>query len=151
MRCTAYYPVLLTADVAQTATFYETHFGFFRAFDSDWYVHLQSSSDARINLAVLDYRHETIPAPGRAPSAGVILNFEVEAVDAEYERLSAAGLPILLSLRSEAFGQRHFITADPNGVLIDIITPIPPSAEFAAQYTPETLAGIERAQATRTD
>ncbi len=151
MRCTAYYPVLLTAAVAETARFYETHFGFFRAFDSDWYVHLQSSSDARINLAVLDYRHETIPAPGRAPSVGVILNFEVEAVDAEYERLSAAGLPILLSLRSEAFGQRHFITADPNGVLIDIITPIPPSAEFAQQYAPETLAGIERAQAVRTD
>ena len=45
-----------------------------------------------------------------------------------------AGLPILLSLRDEAFGQRHFITKDPNGVLIDIIKPIPPTGEFAAQY-----------------
>ena len=151
MRCTAYYPVLLTAKVEETARFYETHFGFIRAFTSDWYVHLQSSTDAAINLAVLDYRHETIPAPGRAPSAGIILNFEVEAVDAEYARLTAAGLPILLSLRSESFGQRHFITADPNGVLIDIITPIPPSAEFASQYTPETLARIDVAQAERTD
>ncbi len=41
---------------------------------------------------------------------------------------------MLIPLRDEAFGQRHFITRDPNGVLIDIIKPIPPSAEFAQQY-----------------
>ena len=39
----------------------------------------------------------------------------------------------------EAFGQRHFITADPNGVLIDVIKPIPPSAEFAANYEEPAL------------
>ena len=43
-------------------------------------------------------------------------------------------MPVLLPLRDEAFGQRHFITSDPNGVLIDIIKPIPPSGEFVAQY-----------------
>jgi hypothetical protein len=51
-----------------------------------------------------------------------------------HDRLKAAGLPILLPLRDEAFGQRHFITRDPNGVLIDIIKPIPPSGEFVQQY-----------------
>ena len=64
----------------------------------------------------------------------MILNFEVEDVDAEYARLTAAGLPILQELRDEWFGQRHFITSDPTGVLIDIIKPIPASAEFAASY-----------------
>ena len=51
------------------------------------------------------------------------------------ERLAAA----LETLRDEPFGQRHFITRDPNGVLIDVIKPIPPSAEFAAQYAGEAL------------
>jgi hypothetical protein len=37
-------------------------------------------------------------------------------------------------LRDEAFGQRHFITRDPAGVMIDVIKVIPPSEEFAAQY-----------------
>lgn len=64
----------------------------------------------------------------------MLLNFEVADVDAEYETLSAAGVPILLELRDEPFGQRHFIAADPNGVLIDVITVIPPSPEFAAGY-----------------
>ncbi|WP_425465240.1 hypothetical protein [Nonomuraea diastatica] len=55
----------------------------------------------------------------------------MENADAEGERLViGAGL----ELRSEDFGQRHFIVADPNGVLIDVITPIAPSAAYAGQY-----------------
>lgn len=46
-----------------------------------------------------------------------------------------------LALRDEDFGQRHFITRDPNGVLIDVIKPIPPSADFAALYASEALPG----------
>ena len=135
MKVTSYYPVLMTDEVEATARFYETHFGFLRAFSADWYVHLQSESDPSVNLAVLDGSHETIPAAGRGQRVGgLLLNFEVEDVDAEYERLKAAGLPILLDIRDEDFGQRHFITRDPNGVLIDMIKPIPPSAAFLAQY-----------------
>lgn len=137
MKSTSYYPVIMTDKVAATAAFYCDHFRFQPAFEADWYVHLQSREDRRVNLAVMDGTHETIPAPGRGKVSGLILNFEVADPDAEYERAKAAGLPILQELRDEAFGQRHFITADPNGVLIDIIKPIPPSAEFAAQYAQE--------------
>ena len=56
-------------------------------------------------------------------------------------RCVEAGLPILRSLRDEEFGQRHFITADPGGVMIDVIKPIPPSGDFAAQYQAEALPG----------
>uniref|UniRef100_E6VCI4 Glyoxalase/bleomycin resistance protein/dioxygenase n=1 Tax=Rhodopseudomonas palustris (strain DX-1) TaxID=652103 RepID=E6VCI4_RHOPX len=134
MRPTSYYPVIMTSDVAGTAQFYAAHFGFRRLFEADWYVHLQSAEDPAVNLAILDGQHATIPAGGRGRVSGLILNFEVDDPDREYERLQRAGLPILLALRDEDFGQRHFITADPNGVLIDIIKPIPPSADYAAQY-----------------
>ncbi|ROU06559.1 VOC family protein [Lysobacter enzymogenes] len=141
MKITSYYPVLMTADVAATAAFYRAYFGFVALFEADWYVHLQSADDPSVNLAVLDGAHSTIPESGRGRVGGLLLNFEVEDVDAVHARLVAAGLPVLLSLRDEAFGQRHFITADPNGVLLDIITPIPPSAEFAAQYADGALPG----------
>ena len=134
MKCTQYYPVIMTGDVAGTADFYKRHFRFKAAFESDWYVHLQSEEDEGVNLAILDGNHETIPAEGRGRASGLLINFEVEDVDAEFVRARKAGLPILLTLRDEAFGQRHFITKDPNGVLIDIIKPIPPSGAFAAQY-----------------
>ena len=135
MKSTQYYPVLMTDRVADTARFYEQHFRFTRQFDSDWYVHLQSSEDANVNLAILDGSHATIPAPARGgKAAGVLLNFEVENASVEYQRVLAQGLDVLLALRDEAFGQRHFIVQAPDGVLIDVIQPIPPSEEFLRQY-----------------
>lgn len=134
MKCTQFYPVIMTDKVQETADFYVSHFRFKPTFESDWYFHLQSTEDEAVNIAVLDGTHETVPEAGRGKTTGLIINFEVENVDAEYARAIKAGLPILLALRDEAFGQRHFITQDPNGVLIDVIKPIPPTADFAAQY-----------------
>ena len=139
MKCTQYYPVIQTDDVAGTTAFYVDHFRFKLTFESDWYCHLQSLEDDSVNLAILRADHETIPEEGRGSVAGLILNFEVADVDAEFERSTAAGLPMLKSLRDEPFGQRHYITRDPNGVLIDVIQPIPPSPEFLAQYAPDAV------------
>ena len=125
MKTTNYYPVIMTDRVAETAAFYRDHFAFQPAFEADWYVHLQSTEDPSVNLAVLKFDHETVPEAARAPVSGAILNFEVEDV------------PMVSPLKDEAFGQRHFLVRDPAGTLIDVITPIPPSAEFAAQYTEE--------------
>ncbi|MGK6311791.1 VOC family protein [Neorhizobium sp. DT-125] len=141
MKALSYYPVIMTDDVPGTAAFYAGHFGFEALFSADWYVHLQSKDSEHVTLAILEGSHETIPEGGRGKISGLLLNFEVEDVDAVYDRLKAAGLPIRLDLRDEDFGQRHFITSDPNGVLIDVITPIPPSAEFAAMYDASVLPG----------
>jgi uncharacterized glyoxalase superfamily protein PhnB len=139
MKSTSYYPVLLSADVAATAQFYCDHFRFTPLFTADWYVHLQSTEDPATNLSILDCTHETIPASARGQTGGVILNFEVEDADTHHTRLINAGLTILLPLRDEAFGQRHFIAAAPDGVLIDVIRPIPPDPDFATLYAPEAV------------
>ncbi len=135
MRITSTYPVLMTADVFGTAAFWSRHFDLQPAFESDWYVHLTRQG---FDIAVLDRDHATIPAEGRGRTAdGILVNLEVEDVDSAYRRAVADGLSILLPLRDDAFGQRHFITRDPNGVLIDVITPIPPDAAFSGAYSPE--------------
>lgn len=130
---TSSYPVLLTTDVARTADFYRITFGFENAFASDWYVSLRNGS---WELAILDAAHETVPASHRGAAArGVLLNLEVDDVDFEYARISALpGVEIALPVRSEDFGQRHFIVVAPDGVLVDVITPIEASPEFAAQF-----------------
>jgi catechol 2,3-dioxygenase-like lactoylglutathione lyase family enzyme len=139
MKSTSFYPVIMTGSVAETAGFYVRLFGFKPLFDSEWYVHLQSECDPAMNIAILDRSHESIPSGARSAVSGLLLTFEVEDVDAEYARLKAENLPILLELRDEVWGQRHFITADPSGVLLDIIKPIPPSPEFAAKYDEAAL------------
>jgi catechol 2,3-dioxygenase-like lactoylglutathione lyase family enzyme len=139
MNLNSFYPVIGTDKLKESRDFYTSHFSFTITFDSDWYVSLISTQNSAYQLALLDYQHPTVPEGFRQAAQGVILNFEVEDVEAEYERLKAAGLPIHLELKSEAWGQRHFITADPSGVLLDVIQLIPPSAEYAEQYSAKVL------------
>lgn len=138
MRTTSYYPVLITKTVSETCDFYVRQLGFEPAFQSDWYVHLRSKAHPEINLAVLEAGHPTIPE-NDMPASGVILNFEVEDVDAVYATAQAEGWVILKPLCDEEFGQRHFIARDPSGTLIDVIRPIPPAAEFASMYSEDAF------------
>lgn len=139
MKISSFYPVILTDKVSVTADFYMKYFGFEIVFEADWYVSLKlSSSETPYELAILNASHSTIPASFQSNVNGLILNFEVDDVDAEYERLiHGEKLPLALDIRSEEFGQRHFITIDPNGVLIDIITIIQPTNEYSNQYVEE--------------
>jgi catechol 2,3-dioxygenase-like lactoylglutathione lyase family enzyme len=139
MLTTSFYPVLLSSDVPSASAFYQRHLGFRPLYEADWYVHLQSAANPQTNLAIVAKDHPTIPALAQGRTGGVILNFEVEDVDQQHDRLQAEGVPIALNLRDEDFGQRHFILSGPDGVLIDVIKPIPPSAEHAALYADEAL------------
>lgn len=139
MKTTSYYPVLMTNDVATTAAFYERHFGFEPLFTSDWYVHLRAREDEGVNLGIVRADHETVPEGARTPARGLLLNFEVEDPDAHYARAVAAELRVVRTLRDEPFGQRHFIVEGPDGVLVDVIKPIPPNDEYAAMYTSAAL------------
>jgi catechol 2,3-dioxygenase-like lactoylglutathione lyase family enzyme len=141
---TSFYPVLCTARLQESRDFYTGLLGFETTFEADWYVSLRRPGVAgpdggpgapSYELALVDHTHPTVPQAYRNPVRGLLLNFEVLDVDAEWERLVVrAGLRPELTLRSEDFGQRHFIVVDPNGVLIDVITPIAPAAEYAAQF-----------------
>ncbi|WP_223774346.1 VOC family protein [Streptomyces sp. 135] len=134
----SFYPVIATRDVAAARDFYVRHFGFEATFEADWYVSLHRPDAPQYELALLDHTHPTLPEGHRTPvRGGLLLNFEVDDVDAEHRRLvGQAGLPEVLSLRTEDFGQRHFIVAAPDGVLIDVITVVAAGEEYAEQYTP---------------
>jgi len=132
MEITSFYPVLMVEDVGAAARFYRETLGCETTFEAEWYVSLRFDGG---ELAVLDSTHETIPEGFRTPVTGLLLNIEVEDAKAEHDRLvRALGLTERLTLRDEAFGQRHFIVEAPGGVLLDVIEPIAPTAEFVDAY-----------------
>ncbi|MGV9316860.1 VOC family protein [Streptomyces sp. NPDC003691] len=132
-----FYPVIGTRDIAAARDFYTGLLGFEITFEADWYVSLRRPDAPHYELALLDPAHPTVPEGRRTPLTGcLLLNFEVEDVDAEHRRLvGGAGLAELLPLRTEDFGQRHFIVEAPDGVMIDVITVIPPADDYADAYT----------------
>jgi catechol 2,3-dioxygenase-like lactoylglutathione lyase family enzyme len=142
MQLTSFYPVIGTSRVREAHDFYTRLFGFETTFEADWYVSLRREGPPSYELALLDHTHPSVPEGYRRPVQGLLLNFEVADVDAEWERLVVqGGLRAERELRSEAFGQRHFIVADPSGVLIDVITPIPPDPEYAAGFVESGRGG----------
>ena len=129
---TSIYPVLMSADVAAAADFYRQVFGFDTTFESDWYISLRCGQS---ELAVIAHDHESIPAEARALPRGVLLNIELEDVDTIHAQVIEMGLEPVLPLRDEPWGQRHFIIEGPDGVVVDVICPIEPSADFVASYS----------------
>jgi catechol 2,3-dioxygenase-like lactoylglutathione lyase family enzyme len=134
LQLNSFYPVIGTNRLAASRDFYTQKLGFEITYEADWYISLKHP--AGYELALLNPQHETVPADFRQPLSGLLLlNFEVEDVDAVYQNLiTKQKLPLHLPLRDEVFGQRHFITSDPNGVLIDVIKVIPPDEREAQNY-----------------
>ena len=135
MSLNSFYPVICTDNPAASAEFYTKHFNFETTFEADWYVSLRSTLTPAFELSLLDYHHPSLPEPYQKPVQGLLLNLEVDNADREYRRLKAAGLSLALDIRSEAWGQRHFIVEGPDQVLIDVIEVIPPTGEFAETDT----------------
>ena len=52
---------------------------------------------------------------------GIVLSVEVEDAASEWERLKDKGLKVIVDLRDEEWGQRHFILEDPAGVYVDVV------------------------------
>ncbi len=111
-----------TAQLTHCRDFYLTHFGFTVDHQSEGYVQILSP-DRSFLLAFVQPNHPSLP-PGEVPpfqGEGVWLAFEVDDVDAEYERLGKV-LPIHATIRDEAWGERHFVVRDPSGASVNIMT-----------------------------
>lgn len=128
------YPVICTDDVEVSSRFYQALLDLKPVFEADWFVQLQSPSDPAVELAFVERTHPSVPKAYQNKPAGVIVTLECDDVDAVHDRAENLNLPIELTLRDEDWGQRHFMTRDPNGLLVDIVKVIPASQEHAAGY-----------------
>lgn len=131
MTINSIFPVVPAADVARSRDFYTGLLDLAVVFDSGWYVQLQAPGSESVQLGLVERGHHTVPEGFRAAPAGVLVSVEVEDVDRVHAAAIAAELPIALSLRDEDFGQRHFMTTDPDGLLVDVITVIPYAGDLA--------------------
>lgn len=126
---------MCTDSVPDTTAFYRDLLGFEIVFEADWYVQLQAPGEPLPQLGVVARTHESVPPEQRRAPAGVLIGVEVDDVDAVHACIVEAGLPIIRSLRDEEWGQRHFITLDPAGTMVDVIKPTDPTtAEYEAAY-----------------
>ncbi len=127
-------PVLCVRSVTDNQHFYQTLFELRAAFEIDWYVQLQSTDNEAIQIAFVEMDHPSVLKPYQQTPAGTVITLEVDDADSYYQRANELELKVVLPLRDEEFGQRHFMVEDPNGLLVDVVKLIEPSAEFKAHY-----------------
>ncbi|MBL8680393.1 MAG: VOC family protein [Myxococcales bacterium] len=128
------HPVLCVRSVAASRDFYVSLLGLSVVFDSGWFAQLQCAHAPSQQLGLVEFSHPSVPEAHRSLPRGALVTVEVDDVDVVYARAREKGLEIALSLRDEDFGQRHFMTIDPDGLLVDIVKMIAPSKEYEAHY-----------------
>ena len=128
------FPVFIVKNINKAKEFYENNFDFNVAFENEWYLHLVSKSG--IQVAFMLPNQPTQPDIFHKPYSGngVIFSLEVNDADSVYAYVKKQSLDIVLELRSEEWGQRHFSLKDPNGIFIDIVQAIKPSEEYQKGY-----------------
>jgi uncharacterized glyoxalase superfamily protein PhnB len=113
---------LNVADVTASAQFAQTHFGFTEAMSADGFVSLAHPS-AGVNIIFLATGLATFkPSQIAGPAGqGLLLVFEVEDLDAEHERIAAAGATVITTPETEPWGERYSQYADPNGIVWQLV------------------------------
>jgi catechol 2,3-dioxygenase-like lactoylglutathione lyase family enzyme len=122
------FPDVCSDDPEASRDFYAALFGFEAVFENAWYVQMQMPGRPAVQIAFVRREHDSVPAPWRARPQGVLVTVELDDVDACHARARALGLAIVHPLVSEVWGQRHFMVADPDGLLVDVVQLIPTEA-----------------------
>lgn len=123
-------PCITTTKIEASRDFYVQHLGAKVTFDCNWYVMLELGTHAGLQLMAVQ------PDQPVCNPAGLMYNLAVADVDAEYQRLTAAGLQLFMPLEDHPWGDRGFAIQDPNGVVLYIFSQRPPSPEFQQYYKP---------------
>jgi len=111
----------ITDKIRESRDFYCTHFGATILWEADWFV-LLKLGESELGFLLPDQPSQAPIFQRAFKGQGAWLTIEVLDVDAEHTRLVKSGLPIVVSLRNESWGDRHFSVTDPNGIGVDIVT-----------------------------
>lgn len=113
---------IVTEKLTESKTFYTEILDFGVTFENEFYL-LLHTPDNSAELSFLLPEH-----PSQAPifqksfsGQGVFLTIEVNDVDKAYKELKDKDVNIIVDIKDEPWGDRHFAIQDPNGIGIDIV------------------------------
>lgn len=128
------FPVFIVKDIDAAKSFYTENFSFDVVFSGDWYIHLISKSGVQVGFLLPDQPSQPPIFQNPCLGEGVIFSLEVEDANTAFAVAKSKSLNIVLELRSEDWGQRHFCIQDPNGIFLDIVQPFEATEEYQSDY-----------------
>jgi len=114
---------IITEKLTESKKFYKSVLDFGVAFENDFYLLMHTPNNSAEISFLLPNHPSQAPIFQKASSGvGTYLTIEVEDVDEYYRKIKDKNVEIVVDIRSETWGDRHFVIVDPNGVGIDIVT-----------------------------
>lgn len=120
-------PNVVSDEFSTSSDFYGSMFDMTVSVELDgWYLQLMAESDPRLNVGFLTPNHRLV-GDGAAPAtpSSVVVTVHVDDVDEAYARAQSLDAEIVVAIRNEDYGQRRFVVVDPNGVLLNVMSPAP--------------------------
>jgi catechol 2,3-dioxygenase-like lactoylglutathione lyase family enzyme len=107
-------PDIVSQRMDESRKFYTDFLGFNVAMDMGWVLTFASPDNPTAQITVVQGSETSMPQPN--------MSIEVGDVDAVHAKAVALGLPIVYPLTDEPWGVRRFFVADPNGVIINVLS-----------------------------
>ena len=110
-------------NLPETRDFYTKLFDFNVGFESDWFIHL-ISTDKKLELGIIDRTNDIVPKEFQIKPKGFYITFVIKSSDELFEIAKSENFEILSQPEDTFYGQRRLLLKDPNGMLVDISSPI---------------------------
>ena len=107
-------PDIISQRMDESRKFYTEFLGFDVAMDMGWVLTFASPTNPTAQITLVQGSEKAMSQPN--------MSIEVEDVDAVYAKALELGLPIVYPITNEPWGVRRFFVADPNGVIINLLS-----------------------------
>lgn len=113
------YPLLVVDNLTNTQEFYTQVLNFNVVFESDWYIQLENNG---IQIAFMIENSQNQPGflHKKSNGEGVVITLEFDNIDEFYKNFSKKEA-IIQEIKTEEWGQRHFLIKDPSGIILDMV------------------------------
>jgi len=107
-------PNIATSKLPESRAFYADVLGLTEAMDLGWIVTMVAPGFSGVHVSLLE-QDETASVQAQ-------ISIEVDDVDDVYDGALRRGVPIVYPLTDEPWGVRRFFMADPNGMILNILS-----------------------------
>jgi uncharacterized glyoxalase superfamily protein PhnB len=115
-----------TQCVKDAQLYYENHFNFVTTLEAEGFVVMKNRNEPLYELmfCVPDSPFVDKIFHPEYNGKGVLIQFTVSDIEAEYRKAKENSLNIALDLVTEEFNGTHFTLLDPAGMLVDVVSEI---------------------------
>jgi len=110
---------LITNNVKRLRDFYEEVLTIKPQIDSDTYIEFQMVDNTLAIFDINDHNRMSENSATACTNKNVILEFRVDNINFEFERISKIGAEIIKPLTTQSWGNTSFWFKDPDGNMID--------------------------------